>query len=142
MQPWIWLALSGLGGGVLLASAFLMWRLRREAEGFEGEEDFGGHFPPHVLRLKAQVETLAKEKAAVEATLEEKTQQWKQLQEEKAEVEADLKRYQKKSQEYFKNMQDLEKKLIETEEEAKRVREEYMALYARNQREQQALKKG
>ncbi|MFW6127216.1 MAG: hypothetical protein ACOC6K_03280 [Thermodesulfobacteriota bacterium] len=142
LKPWMWLALSGLGGGVLLASAFLMWRLRRDAEGLDGEEDFGGHLPTSVLRLKAQVEALVKEKAALEAALKEKTEQWQKVQEEKVELQADLDRYQKKSQEYFKNMQDLEQKVIETDEEAKRVREEYMALYARNQREQRALKKG
>jgi len=141
MQPWMWLALSALGGGVLLASALLLWRLRRQAEGFEGEDDYGGHFPTSTLRLKAQVETLVKEKAELEEALKEKQQEVKQVQKEKAEIQADLDRYQKKAQEYFKNMQDLEKKLVETDEEAKRVREEYMALYARNQREQRLLKK-
>jgi hypothetical protein len=35
----------------------------------------------------------------------------------------------------------LEKKLEDNEQEAARVKEEYMALYPRNQREQEAMKK-
>lgn len=140
MASWVWLALCAVGGGVLLASAVLLWRLRREAGDFEDEEDYGNS-PAGVLRLKAQVESLAKEKGELEVALKEKTQQLNQLQAEKTELQADLERSKQKSQDFSKNMQDLERKLAETDEEAKRVKQEYMALYARNQREQETLKK-
>jgi hypothetical protein len=141
MAPWVWLALCSAGGGVLLISAFLLWRLRGEAEEFEGEEDYGGSAPTNILRLKAQVESLVKEKGELEVALKEKSKQFNQLQAEKAELQADLERSQQKAHENFQALQDLEKKLQETEEEAKRVKQEYMALYARNQQEKETLKK-
>ncbi len=139
-RGWVWLALCAVGGGVLLVCAFLLWRLRGEAEDFEDEEELGSS-STGVLRLKAQVETLAKEKGELETALKEKNEQISQLQAEKGELEADLERTKEKVQTNLQSIKDLENKLKENEEEAARVREEYMALYARNQREQEAMKK-
>lgn len=140
-RSWVWLGLCVVGGGVLLVSAVLLWRLRAAGGDSEGEDDLGGSSPANILRLKTQVETMVKEKGELEAALKEKNQQAKQLQAEKAELQADLERLQKKVQANLKALEEAEKKLAENEEEAQRVKQEYMALYARNQREQEALKK-
>jgi dsDNA-specific endonuclease/ATPase MutS2 len=46
-----------------------------------------------------------------------------------------------KSQANIKSLEELEKKLEEADQEAEGVRQEYMALYARNQREKETYKK-
>lgn len=140
-RRWVWLALSAVGGVIFLVSAILMLRLRHEADGSESE-DSGGFFRKNILRLKAQVENLAKEKAELEAALKDKNKQFNQLQAEKAELEEALERSQKKSQANLKTLEDLEKKLEETEREAQGVKQEYMALYARSQQEKESFKKG
>lgn len=140
-RHWVWLALCSVGGIILLISVFLLWHLRKEAEVAEDEEEFDGAAPQSVLRLKAQVETLAREKAELEAAVKEKNRQAKQLQAEKEEMQAALERLQQKSQANSKALGDLEEKLQEAEQEALRVKQEYMALYARNQQEKEVLKK-
>lgn len=140
-RHWVWLSLSVVGVVVVLVSAFLLLRLRREADDFEDEEDSGGSSGKNILRLKAQVETLAKAKAELEAALKEKNQEIKRLQAEKVDLEGELERSQKKYQENLRSLEEMEKKLTEVEQEAQGVRQEYMALYARNQREKETLKK-
>jgi hypothetical protein len=140
-RRWIWLALCAVGGGIILVAAFLLWRLRTEAAGSDDEEGYGGASPQSVLRLKAQVENLTKEKSELEAALQEKTKQFKQLQAEKAELQTDLERLQKKSQANIRTLGELEKKLAAAEQETQGMKQEYMALYARNQREKEVLKK-
>ncbi|MEJ2070797.1 MAG: hypothetical protein P8X58_10405, partial [Syntrophobacterales bacterium] len=140
-RPWVWLALSAVGVVFVLVSAFLLLRLRYEADDFEGEEDPGGSSGKSILRLKAQVEILAQEKAELEAALKEKTQEIHRLLGKKAELEASLERIQKNSRENFKALGEMEKKLEIAEQEVQGVRQEYMALYARNQQGKETLKK-
>lgn len=140
-RHWVWLALCIVGGVIILISVFLLWRLRRETEVSEDEEELGGAAPQSTLRLKAQVETLTREKVELEAAVKEKNRQAKQLQAEKEEMQAALERLQQKSQANSKALGDLEKKLQEAEQEALRVKQEYMALYARNQQEKEVLKR-
>jgi len=140
-RPWVWLALSAVGVVFVLVSAFLLLRLRYEADDFEGEEDPGGSSGKSILRLKAQVETLAQEKAELEAALKEKTREIHRLLGKKAELEAALERIQKKSRENLQALGEMEKKLEIAEQEVQGVRQEYMALYARNQQGKETLKK-
>jgi chromosome segregation ATPase len=130
-----------VGAVFVLVAAFLLFRLRREGDDFEDEEESGGSSGKNILRLKAQVETLAKEKGELEVALKEKNQEINRLQEEKVELEAALESTQTKSQENFKTLEEMEKKLAEAEQEAQGFRQEYMALYARNQQEKESLKK-
>jgi len=130
-----------MGVTVFLASLLLFLRLRSEPDDAEGEDGSGGSSRKNILRLKAQVEVLAKEKAQLQAALEEKKGQLDRLQAEKAEVEASLQRVKAKSQTNLNSLEKLEKKLEAAESEAKAVRQEYMALYARKQKEKETLQK-
>jgi archaellum component FlaC len=87
------------------------------------------------------VEALTKEKAQLTAALEEKNAQFNQIMAEKADVESELERFREKFQGSSKTLEELEKKLDDAEREAKGVQEEYMALYARNQREKEGFQK-
>ena len=138
-RRWVWLALIALGSIILLASTVLMWRLRSLGDGSEDEEGFTSH--KNILRLKAQVEALTKEKAELEGALNEKIKQFELLLEEKAELQAGLERIQKKYQENLRSSEELEQRLTVAEQEAKGVNQEYMALYARNPQEKDLLKK-
>jgi hypothetical protein len=140
-RHWIWLALIAVGVVVLLVSALLLFRLRREADDTEDEEDLDGSSGKSILRLKAQVESLAKDKAELEVALQEKNQEINRLLAEKTELEETLDRTQQKSQENLQALEEMEQKLGEAEQEVQGVRQEYMALYARNQQDKESLKK-
>ena len=140
-RHWIWLALIAVGVVVLLVSALLLFRLRHEADDAEEEEDLDASSGKSILRLKAQVEALAKDKAELEGALQEKNQEINRLLAEKTELEESLERAQQKSQENLKALEEMEQKLGEAEQEVQGVRQEYMALYARNQQDKESLKK-
>ncbi len=140
-RRWVWLALCGVGLAVFLTSAAFLVRWRWEADGPEDEEGSGGSSQTNILRLKAQVEALDKGKAQLQDALKEKNSQLDLLQAEKADLQAALERVSEKSQANIKSLEELEKKLEEADQEAEGVRQEYMALYARNQREKETYKK-
>ena len=94
------------------------------------------------LLLKAQVESLQKEKGKFLADLEAMRQEVEKLVAAKEELEARLGKPSKEYQQKAKVIKELESRLEEAEKEAKSVQEEYMALYARSQKEKQGLKKG
>jgi hypothetical protein len=94
------------------------------------------------LLLKAQVESLQKEKGKLLADIGEMREQIEKLTAAKEELEAKLGEPSAEYQEKSKIIKELESKLVEAEKEAKAVQEEYMALYARSQKEKQTLKKG
>ena len=87
------------------------------------------------------MEALAKDKAELEGALQEKNQEINRLLAEKTELEESLERAQQKSQENLKALEEMEQKLGEAEQEVQGVRQEYMALYARNQQDKESLKK-
>ena len=60
---------------------------------------------------------------------------------EKTDLQAELERISSKTKGNVQSIEELEKKLEQAEQEAKGVQEEYMALYARNQQEKEAIKK-
>lgn len=139
-RRWFWLALSGLGITVLLVAAALLFRLR--SEGGNSEEDIQDDgLGKNILTLKAQVEILTKEKAQLLEALNDKKNQLASLAAEKADLQETLDRIKEKTQDSIKSVGDLEKKLEEAEQEARNMREEYMALYARNQQEKETLTK-
>jgi hypothetical protein len=137
-RRWLWLALVGIGIAVLLAAALWFWQEGPESEAAEGEEEPGGK---SILRLQAQLEALSKEKAQLQATLEEKNSHAANLLAEKADLQADLDRISAKTKGNVQSIEELEKKLDEAEREAQGVQQEYMALYARSQQEKEAIKK-
>jgi hypothetical protein len=139
-RRWLWLALAGSGGAIILACGYLLigerlagWRARAgNAQGAPSE---------HVLMLQAQVEVLTKEKAQMQTALEEKTLQVSQALAKKEELTKELERFRERYQSSSKTLEELEKKLQDAEQEAKGVQEEYMALYARNQQEKEGFQK-
>jgi hypothetical protein len=139
-RRWFWLALSGLGIAVFLGAAVLLFRLRSEG-GNAGEKIQGEGSGKNVLTLKAQVEILTKEKAQLLEALNDKKNQMASLAADKADLQGALDRIKEKTQNSVKSIEDLEKKLVEAEQEARDMRQEYMALYARNQQEKETLKK-
>ena len=139
-RRWFWLALSGLGAAVFLASAFLLFYLRDKGENPEGSDSKRGSGKSD-LSLKAQVEILTKEKAQLQQSLNEAKNQITALLAEKSKLEENQERLKEKSQGSIKSMEELQKKLEEAEREAQGIRQEYMALYARSQQEKEILKK-
>jgi hypothetical protein len=140
-RRWLWLALVGMGLAFVLVAGWLFWEEGREDHDSEDEEAPEDGSGKSVLRLQAQVEALLKEKAQLQAALEEKKRQTEQLQAEKDELQAELERARSKSQGSNKSLEELEKKLEEAEREAKGFQQEYMALYARSQEEKETIKK-
>jgi hypothetical protein len=136
-RRWLWLALMGAGLAVLLAAGLLLWREGPETGEAEGGPDTGNN----ILRLQAQLENLNKEKAQLQATLEEKNLHAAHLLSEKADLQTDLERVSSQSKGNIQSIEELEKKLGEAEREAEGVQQEYMALYARNQQEKEEFKK-
>jgi len=94
------------------------------------------------LLLKAQVESLQKEKNKLLADIGEMREQIEKLTSAKEELEAKLGEPSQEYKEKSKIIKELEQRLEEAEKEAKSVQEEYMALYARSQKEKQVMKKG
>jgi hypothetical protein len=139
-RRWFWLALSGLGISVLLAAAVLLFRLRSEGGDTEEETQLDGS-GKKTLTLKAQVEILTKEKAQLLEALNDKKNQLASLAAEKNDLQEALDRIKERTQDSFKSIEDLETKLVEAEQEAQDMRQEYMALYARNQQEKETMKK-
>jgi hypothetical protein len=139
-RRWFWLAVCGFGIAVLLGCGFILLR-ERLAGGYEDDDSGEGGGSQNVLRLRAQVEALTKEKVQLQTALEEKTHQFNQLMAEKETLASEVERFREKFQDRSKNLEELEKKLDDVEREAKGVQEEYMALYARNQKEKEGFQK-
>ncbi len=139
-RRWFWLAVCGFGIAVLLGCGFILIRERLAGE-YEDDDSGEGAPSKNVLRLRAQVEALTKEKVQLQTALEEKTLQFNQLMAEKGTLESEMGRFREKFQGSNKNLEELEKKLEDAEREAKGVQEEYMALYARNQKEKEGFQK-
>jgi hypothetical protein len=140
-RRWVWLALSGLGVVFFLGAGVLFWLEGREERDPEGDDDAGETSGKGALRQQAQVNALLKEKAELQAALEEKKRQTEQLEKEKAALQEELERTRSRSQGSSKTLEDLEKRLEEAEKEAKGFQQEYMALYARSQEEKDTIKK-
>jgi hypothetical protein len=149
-RKWLWLGALGLAGtviilGTLVAVAYVF---RPPALAFlilrSSSETITDDMPPEKqnLLLKAQVESLQKEKGKILADLGEMRQAMEKLTAAKEELEARLGEPSKEYKEKSKIIKELENRLEEAEKEAKSVQEEYMALYARSQKEKQTLKKG
>lgn len=136
------LALAGLLAGVawlaLRGRLNLGW-LKRLTMAFTTA---GGKSKEQELMLLARVETLLREKAALEARLEEMEERLRRVAAENAELQQKLERQSQRFQEKSQLIKKLEQKLKEAEQEAKAVQEEYMALFARSQEDKRVLKKG
>ena len=137
----LWLALVGVGVAVLLVAGLLFWQDQPDTGDAEGEDDADKAPGKNILRLQAQLEALSKEKAQLQAALEEKNQQAATLLAEKADLQADLERIRAKTKGNVQSIEEPEKKLEEAEREAQGVQQEYTALYARNQQERENIKK-
>ena len=131
----------GVGVAVLLVAGLLFWQDQPDTDDAAGQDDAGGASGKNILRLQAQLEALSKEKAQLQAALEEKNQQAATLLAEKADLQADLERISAKTKGNVQSIEELEKKLEEAEREAQGVQQEYTALYARNQQEREKIKK-
>lgn len=146
-RKWLWgvLGLTVVVAGLLGGAAFwfrpqVMQILRRRPP---TEEELENMTPEQLnLLLRAQVESLQKERGVLQADLGELRQERDKLSAAKEELEARLGQPSRDYQEKSKVIKDLEKKLEDAEKEAKSVQEEYMALYARSQAEKQVIKKG
>ena len=147
-HKWLWLAGLGLLAAIIILVAvayifkppvlqFLIIKSSRRAPVDEDEMD-----PEKLnLLLKAQVESLLKEKGKLIADLGEMRQLVEQLMAAKEELEAKMGEPSSEFREKSKVIKELESRLEEAEREAKSVQEEYMALYARSNQEKQELKK-
>ncbi|MDD2903082.1 MAG: prefoldin subunit, partial [Syntrophales bacterium] len=149
-RKWLWIAGLALAGLViLLGTAVYLFRpqvlrlvflrtFKKNAAVLSTED-----MDPEKLNLllKAQVETLQKEKGKLLADMGEMRQQLEKLVSAKEELEARLGEPSKEYQQKSKVIKELEQRLEEAEKEAKSVQEEYMALYARSQKEKQVIKK-
>lgn len=146
-RKWLWLAALGLAATVIIlvtvayvfrprALSFLIWR----SSGETVTDDMP--IEKQNLLLKAQVESLQKEKGKLLADLGEMRRNIEKLTAAKDELEARQGQPSKEYQEKSKVIKELEQRLEEAESEAKSVQQEYMALYARSQKEKQDLKKG
>ena len=80
----------GVGVAVLLVAGLLFWQDQPDTGDAEGEDDADKAPGKNILRLQAQLEALSKEKAQLQAALEEKNQQAATLLAEKADLQADL----------------------------------------------------
>ncbi len=134
------LAIVGMGIVVLALAGWLLWQDRPGTASPGGDEEAGGA-GNNILRLQAQLEALSKEKGRMQAALEEKNLEAANIMAEKTDLQAELERISSKTKGNFQSIEELEKKLEQAEQEAKGVQEEYMALYARNQQEKEAIKK-
>lgn len=145
-RKWLWAALLALAAlGIIGASIYLFRpRALRFLISRSSEDTVDEALPPEQLNLllKAQVETLQKEKGKLQSNLGEAKRQVEKLSAAKEELEAKLGKPSKEYQEKTRVIKELEQKLEEAEKEAKSVQEEYMALYARSQREKQSMKEG
>ncbi len=139
-RRWLWLAIVGTGIAVLVLAGLLLWQDRPGTASPGGDEEAGGA-GNNILRLQAQLEALSKEKAKMQAALEEKNHEAANILAEKTDLQAELDRISSKTKGNVQSIEELEKKLEQAEQEAKGVQEEYMALYARNQQEKEAIKK-
>jgi hypothetical protein len=93
------------------------------------------------LLLKAQVESLEKERSRLKAALDELQKERDRLFQENSQLSNSLDNQSKTSMDSIKVIGELEQRLQDAETEAKSVQEEYMALFARSQREKDTLKK-
>jgi len=141
-RRWLWLVLSGTGVVFFLGAGVLFWLDSRGGQEAEGDEDGDKPSGKGALRHQAQVDVLLKEKAQLQAALDEKKRQSEQLEKEKAALQAELDRNKSKSEGSSKSLEELGKRLEEAEREAKGFQQEYMALYARSQEEKDTIKKG
>ncbi len=139
-RRWLWLALVGVGITVLMLAGLLLWQDGPGAGSAGGDEEGADH-GNNILRLQAQLEVLSKEKAKMQAALEEKNHEAANILAEKADLQAELDRISAKTKGNVQSIEELEKKLEQAEQDAKGVQEEYMALYARSQQEKEAIKK-
>jgi hypothetical protein len=146
-RKWFWgvLGLAVIAVGLLGGAAYLYRpRVLRLFQRRPTEEDVPDNMTPeqHVLLLRAHVEKLQKEKGVLQADLKELREERDKLLAAKEELEARLGEPSRDYQEKSKVIKELEKRLEDAEKEAKAVQEEYMALYARSQKEKQVMKKG
>jgi len=114
-----------LGLAVVFTAGLLLIRQHLQARDTVEEEEgiVDSSSRKNILRLKAQVETLTKEKGQLQMALEERDRQISQFKKEKADLEAAVERLSEKSQVSMRSLEDLEKKLEETERESKAVQE-------------------
>lgn len=130
----------GMGIAVLLMAGLLLWQDRPGTASPGGDEATGGA-GNNILRLQAQLEAMSKEKAKMQAALEEKNLEAANILAEKTDLQTELERISSKTKGNVQSIEELEKKLEQAEQDAKGVQEEYMALYARSQQEKEAIKK-
>jgi len=140
-RRWLCLSLAGLGLLFLLGAGLLFWLDGRGDQDAEADEGADDPSDKGNLRQKAKVDVLMKEKAQLQAELEEKKRQVDQLKQEKAALQEELARSKEKSLGSSKTLEELEKRLEEAEREARGFQQEYMALYAHSQEEKNKLKK-
>lgn len=151
-RKWLWIAGLALAALVILVgTAVYLFRpqalrliiLRTFKRNAAADIDTEDMDPEKLnLLLKAQVESLHKEKNKLLADMGELREQMEKLISDKEELEARLGQPSKEYQQKSKVIRELEQRLEEAEKEAKSVQEEYMALYARSQKEKQNIKKG
>ncbi|MFZ5453986.1 MAG: VWA domain-containing protein [Thermodesulfobacteriota bacterium] len=150
-RKWLWITVMALAALVIIlgTAVYLFWpqalRLfisrvsKKSIADIPAEE-----MDPEQLNLllKAQVESLQKEKRKLLADMGEMRNRIDKLISEKEELEARLGEPSREYQQKSKVIKELEQRLEEAEKEAKSVQEEYMALYARSQQEKQTIRKG
>lgn len=146
-RKWLWgvLGLTAVVAAMLGGAAF--WFRPQALRIFRRrpptEEELENMTPEQLnLFLRAQVESLQKERGVLQADLGELREERNKLLGAKEELEARLGQPSRDYQEKSKVIKELEKRLEDAEKEAKSVQEEYMALYARSQQEKQVIKKG
>ncbi len=138
-----------LGAGLLalgLAGLALLLR-RRRMQGAGGEDlDLTAwltSLPVGIARLtlKAQVENLLKDKAALQQALEEMQKERDRLIQDKAALTAEVKQKVQTLQEQAQALEEVQLRVKVSKEEVRAMQEEYMALYARSGADKQTLRK-
>ncbi len=148
-RHWFWLAVAlvMIASLTSLALPFYLRRARRpsveagEKTALISGADAKGSAEQLNLLLKAQVETLEKERLELKAAVGELRQQLDTLTSEKSQLVEELERLARSSQQHVKVISELEKRLELAEGEAKSVQTEYMNLFARNAEEKKTLAK-
>jgi uncharacterized protein YoxC len=93
------------------------------------------------LTLKAQVENLLKDKAALQQALEEMQKERDRLIQDKAALTAEVKQKVQTLQEQAQALEEVQLRVKVSKEEVRAMQEEYMALYARSGADKQTLRK-
>jgi cell division protein FtsB len=142
------LAVIAAGGTLALGLVGLAVLLRRKRKQGAGGEELDlaawlASLPGGIARLtlKAQVENLLKDKAALQQALEEMHKDRDRLTQEKAGLAEDLMQKVQALHEQAQALEEVHLKVKVSQEESKAMQEEYMALYARSGMDKQALRK-